>query len=806
MKKFFWIALLLIMIAFSAQAQNNYGEIVNTFNKAFPYEKIFLHTDKPYYFQSDTIWFKAYVSTPEEDFRQSPTPSVPLYVELIKPSVNPYASRMIIKLKEGKGQGDIVLPRDLNPGIYQLRAYTSHSLNFGRQAIFEKDIIISEFGKKGMRQVNENDFSISLHPEGGIAVAGYNQKFAIRSLDNNGNGIPIKGYISTAMGDTVTSFSTDQTGLGSLEFTPLPDIKYQVHTANQQGTSKSFQIPGFASNGYSLKIDPLAKKDSLQIEVLRVGMEYDTSAKLHIIQNGYAQEEFDLEFKENSAFLELSNQKFHPGLSVFKLVLNGNEPVAERLVYINGKKEVDVKISPSKITNLPKEKVDLEITIVDAFGNPVQGEFSISITDAKQVVPSKDPVNIETFLNLKSELSGETPAQYSTFLQDPKKLDNFLMTQSWRSFLPELEILNKEKPAYVFETGLNIAGEVADNPWKGARDLRLLVIDKDGYPEIHEGHTDDDGRFVFLGMDFTDSVGVYLQSFELKSRKNRNPKEIKSGQIEINQLEIPTIPHREKLEEIVWVDLLENDPYLQEVKMVNDMIRKSFLMNEFELDEFVVKGRRVYRQDPRTIAYNDDPDIRLRIPEETYNYLNIFELLTARATRRGVSFSPDNNYFIDGSFANYQMVNNLRVSDIEFVDILLGRRPNQMNIAGRTSYNILTKNGNPNFDWSSVKVAGTSGFKLQGYAPTREFYIPSDKQDVNSPISMDYRSTLYWNPNVLTDKKGQASISFPLSEGATLVHVNVQGISEKGLPFHGTFEFKVQSQHSELSLNPKLEN
>lgn len=332
------------------------------------------------------------------------------------------------------------------------------------------------------------------------------------------------------------------------------------------------------------------------------------------------------------------------------------------------------------------------------------------------------------------------------------------------------------------------------------------MIDKDGYPEIHEGHTDDDGRFVFLGMDFTDSVGVYLQSFELKSRKNRNPKEIKSGQIEINQLEIPTIPHREKLEEIVWVDLLENDPYLQEVKMVNDMIRKSFLMNEFELDEFVVKGRRVYRQDPRTIAYNDDPDIRLRIPEETYNYLKIFELLTARATRRGVSFSPDNNYFIDGSFANYQMVNNLRVSDIEFVDILLGRRPNQMNIAGRTSYNILTKNGNPNFDWSSVKVAGTRGFKLQGYAPTREFYIPSDKQDVNSPISMDYRSTLYWNPNVLTDKKGQASISFPLSEGATLVHVNVQGISEKGLPFHGTFEFKVQSQHSELSLNPKLEN
>lgn len=806
MKNFFWTALLLIGVIFSVQAQNNYGKIVNTYNKAFPYEKIFLHTDKPFYFQSDTIWFKAYVTTPEEDFRQSATPSVPLYVELIRPSVLPFASRVIIKLKEGKGHGDIVLPRDLNPGIYQLRAYTSHSLNFGRKAIFEKDIIISEFGKKAMRQVNENDFSIFIYPEGGTALAGYNQRFAIRSMDNNGNGIPIKGYLSTATADTVTSFSTDQTGLGRLEFKPEPHIKYELQTTNQQGVSKSFQIPGFASNGYSLKIDPLAKSDRLQIEVVRFGMEYDTLAKLHIIQNGYAQEEIELEFRENSAFLEFPNQKFRPGLAVFKLVINGAEPVAERLVYINGQNEVEVKISPSKPAYVPKEKVDLEITIVDDFGNPVQGEFSISITDAKQVVPSKDPVDIETFLNLKSELSGEAPVQFSTFLQDPEKLDNFLMTQSWRSFLPEMEILSQEKPAHVFETGLNIAGEIADKPWNGARDLRLLLIDKDGYPEIHEGHTDDEGRFVFLGMDFTDSVGVYLQSFELKSRKNRNPKEIKSGKIQINQLEIPSIIHREKLEDIVWIDLLKDDPYLQEVKTVNDMIRKSFLMNEFELDEFVVKGRRVYRQDPRTIAYNDDPDIRLRIPEETYNYLNIFELLTARATRRGVSFSPTNNYFIDGNFANYQMVSNLRVSDIEYVDILLGRRPNQMNIAGRTSYNILTKNGNPNFDWSSVEVAGASGFKVQGYAPTREFYIPTHQQDLNSPIAMDYRSTLYWNPTIMTDKNGQASISFPLSEGASLVHVNLQGISEKGLPFHGTFELKVQGQHSELSLNPELEN
>nr|WP_278043599.1 MG2 domain-containing protein [Cecembia calidifontis] len=108
---------------------------------------MFLHTDKPYYIPSDTIWFKAYVTTPDKNFRESATPSVPLYVELIKPSVIPIASRKIIKLKDGRGAGDFVIPRELKPGIYKLRAYTSYSLNFGDQAFFEKEIFISDKGQ-----------------------------------------------------------------------------------------------------------------------------------------------------------------------------------------------------------------------------------------------------------------------------------------------------------------------------------------------------------------------------------------------------------------------------------------------------------------------------------------------------------------------------------------------------------------------------------------------------------------------------------------------------------------------------------
>ncbi|PSL00473.1 MG2 domain-containing protein [Cecembia rubra] len=794
MTKNFLLTILFFSLTLLAQAQKNYGETVNVFSKAFPYEKIYIHTDKPYYFPSDTIWFKAYVTTSEEDFRQSPTPSVPLYVELIKPSVIPFASRKIIKLKDGKGEGDFVIPRDLKTGIYKLRAYTAYSLNFGDQAFFEKEVFISDIGQLGMLQVNENDYSIFIYPEGGTALAGIKQRFAIQSLDNNGNGIPVNGQILSAMNEKLIDFSTDESGLGIFEFTPLANERYQIQTFNQRGTRKTINLPDFDTSGYALKIDPISDRDQLKIKVTRINLKQEAATNLFIIQNGFVIEEIGMKFRNDEATLELSTQDFSPGLTVFKLVINGDEPIAERLVYLAGEKEVSVEISPSKSSYFPKEKVDLEIKLLDHLGKPIHGEFSISITDAKQVIPTKSPSSIATFSNLISELSGKANAQHFPIPQDPIKLDNFLMTQFWRGFFPELEFLNGNKNPYVFETGLNIAGQVRDDSRDSARDLRLLLIDKDGYPEIHEGHTDEKGNFVFLGMDFTDSVGVYIQSFELKSRRKKDAKEIKSGKIHLHQLEIPPIPQLVKLPEIVWIDLLEKDPYLQEVKNINEILRKSFLMNEFELEEFVVKGRRAYRQDPRTIAYNDDPDIRLRIPEAVYNYYNIIELLQARATRRNVTINPSNNYFIDGNFSSYQMVATLRVSEIEFVDILDGRRPNQMNLNGRLAFNILTKKGNPNFDWSSVEVSGTRGFNIQGYAPTREFYIPPDKQDINSPIALDYRSTIYWNPTISTDDFGRALVSFPLSEGATTVHVDVQGISDSGQAFHGKMEFTVESK------------
>jgi hypothetical protein len=49
--------------------------------------------------------------------------------------------------------------------------------------------------------------------------------------------------------------------------------------------------------------------------------------------------------------------------------------------------------------------------------------------------------------------------------------------------------------------------------------------------------------------------------------------------------------------------------------------------------------------------------------------------------------------------------------------------------------------------------------RLQGYSYTKEFY--SSKYDYEVfPDEVDYRRTLYWNPDVKTNTEGKASVSF----------------------------------------------
>lgn len=59
-----------------------------------------------------------------------------------------------------------------------------------------------------------------------------------------------------------------------------------------------------------------------------------------------------------------------------------------------------------------------------------------------------------------------------------------------------------------------------------------------------------------------------------------------------------------------------------------------------------------------------------------------------------------------------------------------------------------------------VSVKGAKGVRktwLEGYSKVKEFYLPDYRI---LPREGDYRRTLYWNPELMPDKEGRATIQF----------------------------------------------
>jgi methionine-rich copper-binding protein CopC len=72
--------------------------------------------------------------------------------------------------------------------------------------------------------------------------------------------------------------------------------------------------------------------------------------------------------------------------------------------------------------------------------------------------------------------------------------------------------------------------------------------------------------------------------------------------------------------------------------------------------------------------------------------------------------------------------------------------------------------------------------KLPGFAKTRKFQAPEYSNANEDHTQTDYRSTIYWNPDVNTDANGRATVSFFAADLAGLYRVVVEGVTADGHP------------------------
>src|SRR5690606_18016817 len=174
-------------------------------------------------------------------------------------------------------------------------------------------------------------------------------------------------------------------------------------------------------------------------------------------------------------------------------------PLAERLVFIDNQEYlVKASLQKEKIDLRPRRKNELSIH----FAEPVEGNFSVAVTDNDFNEPGLRKENIISSLLLTSDIPGYVhhPAFYfSNHPAAKDALDLVMLTNGWRRFTwKQVADNNLPKPQYNDPGYISLSGKVNVRGSKKSfadRDLLVWVATSDSGRALQMVKTDAEGRF-----------------------------------------------------------------------------------------------------------------------------------------------------------------------------------------------------------------------------------------------------------------------------------------------------------------------
>ena len=762
----------------------------------YPQEKIHLHTDRDIYVPGEKIWFKAYLA--DASTHQYPTGSRYVYADLIDKR-DSLVSRVMIRPKDDIFHGYIFLPENIQEGNYTLRAYTRYMENMGDDYFFKKNIRIKEIPsdkkqtldtkqKNDRTQTSVEDFEVSFFPEGGNLPEGVLCKVAFKALNKTGYPEIISGEVTDETGTKITTANTLHAGMGMFSYVPEHGKKYFLNCLTEKGSEKRFELP--MSDSRTCSLTGILKDKDFHIEVQKAVNSPDITRYLLVHCRGLM-----LYFSEweDDVTLLFAEEELPCGIIHFILFDEQMNPLSERLMFNKNNNLTKIDFHTNKAMYEPRENIISTLSLSDSDGNPLTGHLSVAITDDKDF-PIDSSTTIQSSLLLSSELKGyiENPAWY---LQDNAEsatgLDYLMMTHGWRRYnIPEVVKGDPEYPKIPYQESQEISGEVKSllrN--KPVSDSQVTVMVKPGI--FGTVDTDDKGRFIFRNFEHPDSTEYFINALsktgsdqvKLELVRESFPKLVYAPQI--HGTEITSIK-KEATDDSFLTKAEERSKYDNDKRMINlsevtiratkiekkDEPRLLFPLNEGS--DVTIRREEFEKRVPRSII-----DLLIRIPGLYYNPYtgNIY-------IRGTIGIVSPPLVLVDGApLEGYSFIDlPVSVYNIESIDIFKGS--NAFIFGPRAAYgaiSITTRMGISSSDNDERKSFNYATYTPLGYQKPVEFYSPRyDTLEAKQSNIPDYRTTVFWKPDVVISESGEASFEFYAADSPTIYSVVLEGLTTDG--------------------------
>jgi len=646
-------------------------------------------------------------------------------------------------------------------------------------------------------------------PEGGKLVAGQQTNIAFKALNEDGYGAAVSGKIYNNKQQEITSFTATHSGMGVFSLVPENAEIYTARIQLPDGKYQTYQLPSVESSGITLNVNNRFKSDSCDITLTPTPDIVAADKTYYLV--GMARNVVCwgalVKFNKGPFQFTLNKQVFPSGIVRLILMNENKVGLNERMFYNGRNDQLNIQLESDKSEYWQRDSISLNIKVTDNHGEPIQGSFSLAVTDNGQVkTDSIAERSLVSHMLLTSDLKGnvEGPGYYDDAAIHAEKwqhLNHLLMAQGWAGY-DWSQLFKPVKPlVYPGEEEFLIKGKVTNAFNKPVAKSAITLFSKNPLLVL-ESITDDNGNFIFKGIAPIDTPAYFI------SAKNKRGKSFNVG-IEMDEFKAPVFsPITNSI--VPWFVNIDTGTYLavnnrvalkkEQLRVTGGNLLKEVVINAKK----VVKGSKNLNGPGGADIIIDEEQLKkagrttlgdllrknvkgfgIRVSKTGETYYSVYTTLLHL-----VIDGVNTEFFISPETPRYQYLKDIfdyyDAEEIKGIEVMVSGKY-QMSYTStylkpldvpwdHSFIEVTTRGGKGPFLKKSV---GTYLYKPMPFITPKEFYSPKYTAGNITDMS-DIRSTIYWTPNIITDKDGKATIGFYAADNPGTYTVIVEGADLQG--------------------------
>ncbi len=667
------------------------------------------------------------------------------------------------------------------------------------------DLFISRPGMPTVRkqvpiQHTGSENSIQFFAEGGHLVAGAMAKVAFKALMPNGRSMEARGTLHNTGGEEIAQFQTSHAGMGHLLLHPVAGEQYTAQVTFADGSTQEVPLPAVEQSGYSISVN----NDNDQTIYVQLSATEDLvqgqTVNMLLQRNGAVLYGSKMKVDKPQSLFSIPRQHLPTGVVQLTVFTEDMVPIVERSLFqINPSDLLPLAIVPDQPVYGLRQAVSLALEAGLPADTMRVAVLSASVVHQGHVPDSALAGGILAELLLRSELKGylENPGYYfegdlTQGMEASRKraLDNLMLTQGW-SRVNWQALLAGQLPELTYqpEEELRVSGIVT----RAGRKVPVpnatvtLLSTSAGAVGILDTVTGPDGRFSFDRLLFLDSIDFVVQARDERGRKH----------VDITLDEVP----RQSVTANVNAPEVEVN--------VSSSIAGYLTRSKAQYEELVQHGLRERAVLIEAVEVRADPGAERRerlkhssnlngpgqadqviMVEDLMSCSDLSVCLQGRLVgvifRNGVPYSTRSpntpmTIMMDGMEMGEDGLQMISPFDVEAIEVLRGIGTTAVygSRGGGGVIIVTTKRGSTGLRQNAY-TPGVVTHSPQGYYQVREFYAPDYAVSDTLANVRDLRTTIHWEPHIVTDNEGKAEVVFYTSDEPGIYRVVLEGMDIYG--------------------------